>query len=370
VPTKDVKLAEITCHRPLRGSEVELLDLIESMDKVGQLQEILLNSKKEIIAGRRRVEAARALKWDTIRAIVDPSLDDAARALKAERDENTCRVEMTKAERVELAHKLLELERPKAQGRQQAGAAQTNAQLGRSSGDASGNLPEASPRGETRQIASAAVGISPRTIQKISDIKKASEQPGGQARYGDLAERTKKDGEAIDPLHKEFKKRQEIYAAAAEQPGIYGKLAERLKKEDTFTVHRDFQKKVKEGTTKGEELLDQVGKPIPSHLRDLFGDRWLAQTAEAVEELSRDAIRVITDRVTKKGPAYKHLLCGDILKLLGEAAEALEIVHSHLTRGKPHAVHQACESKGCKDCRQSGWLPIDRYKELKSEGKA
>jgi hypothetical protein len=299
---------------------------------------------------------------------VSPDLDDAVRALKAERDENDRRLPMSQAEKVDLATRLLALERPKAQERQQSGALQTHAKLGRSATeDASGNLPEAS-KGTTRDKVAEAVGLSPRTVQKIKDIAEAAGKPAGQARYGDLADRTK--SEAIDPIFQEFKKREEVYAAADQQPGVFGVFAERLKAEDTATVHRDYGRKVKQGTTKGEELLDATGFPVPAHLKDLFGDRWLVEAAQAVEEFARDTWKRIMSKVERKGQAYgSYFLLPEMMKTGALIKAELERYHALLTAGRPHAVHQRCEGKGCEDCRRYGWLTRWRWTELKLEGK-
>jgi hypothetical protein len=94
-------------------------------------------------------------------------LDDAAALLRAERDENICRLDLTPREKVALGLALEGLERPRAKARQRAG--------GQAGGRGSGKLPEATT-GRTRDRVAAALGWSGRTYEAAKRVVKAAEE--------------------------------------------------------------------------------------------------------------------------------------------------------------------------------------------------
>ncbi len=165
-------------------------------------------------------------------------------------------------------------------------------------------------------------------------------------------------------------KEKDIRDAAKADPDRFGDLAAKLDEKGAKVdpIHRELKKREKAGTRKKDVLKDATGYDVPDGLRDLFGDWWLIDTATALEQIARDTLKAVLARVQKKGPAYKFLLCSDILKSLAAAKTEIETAHAHLTEGRPHAVHRACEGKGCKDCRQAGWVPRWRLKELAEGG--
>ena len=88
--------------RVLRGDTVN--ELMESMAKLGQLQPIAVqatgafNCNYLLVVGWHRLEAAKKLKWKSIRATVYNDMD-ADHAKLAEIDENLIRAELSPAER-------------------------------------------------------------------------------------------------------------------------------------------------------------------------------------------------------------------------------------------------------------------------------
>jgi uncharacterized ParB-like nuclease family protein len=85
--------------RALRPDNVDAI--AESMNAVGQLQDVLLRDRPGggywLVAGRHRLEAVRKLKWETVRCTIleDVSADEAE---LIEIDENLIRAELTPAE--------------------------------------------------------------------------------------------------------------------------------------------------------------------------------------------------------------------------------------------------------------------------------
>src|SRR5262249_12543469 len=61
--------------------------LAASLAEVGQLQPVAVSPDGLLVAGRRRLEAAKKLGWESIAVHVIEGLDDALARLRAERDE-------------------------------------------------------------------------------------------------------------------------------------------------------------------------------------------------------------------------------------------------------------------------------------------
>src|SRR5262245_57052306 len=78
-------------HRKDVGSLTELADSIRAL---GLLQPLVVRPDGQLIAGFRRLAALQILKWEVAPVhVVD--LDD---LLRAERDENMCRLDFTRSE--------------------------------------------------------------------------------------------------------------------------------------------------------------------------------------------------------------------------------------------------------------------------------
>lgn len=107
IETRDLGLAGIavTPNRMRQLREEVVKTLAESMKLQGQLQPIVVRPRGPLgyllVAGKHRYEAARLLKWSTIRCSIVDGLD-ADKALLAEIDENLIRGNLTFAE--EAAH--------------------------------------------------------------------------------------------------------------------------------------------------------------------------------------------------------------------------------------------------------------------------
>lgn len=101
-----------------RGDLGDLTDLAASIATEGLLHPVVVTTDNRLIAGHRRLEACRSLGWTDIEATFIEGVTDAAQFLRMERDENTCRKDMTPSEKVSLGCALEELERPKAKAAQ------------------------------------------------------------------------------------------------------------------------------------------------------------------------------------------------------------------------------------------------------------
>lgn len=125
-----VRIADVIVGERARKDYGDLASLIESIREHGVLQPIGVLAGNRLLFGGRRLEACRQLGWESIPYTRPRTRDDALALLTAERDENTCRKDMTPEEQVDLGLRIEEIEGPRAQERQaegqRAGAAATN----------------------------------------------------------------------------------------------------------------------------------------------------------------------------------------------------------------------------------------------------
>src|SRR4051794_11058655 len=115
---RQVPLDQITVGSRLRAEITRPTSLIYSIERIGLLHPVVLNSRMELIAGARRLAAVKHLGWKEITAVVAANLDDAVAALHAERDENLCRGPFTVGEMAEAGRRIEELEKPAAAARE------------------------------------------------------------------------------------------------------------------------------------------------------------------------------------------------------------------------------------------------------------
>lgn len=180
-----MKIRDITIRRRHRKDAGDVAALAESMRTVGLLHPVVVSRDGILIAGERRIEAAKQLGWDVIPSTVATDLDDALSLLRAERDENTQRKDFAPSEAVAVARDLAPLERKAAKARQAvAGPKQGKG----AKPSASGKLPE--PVGDTRDKLAAAVGLSGRNLEKATAVVEAAEEDPAFAPLVEQMDRT------------------------------------------------------------------------------------------------------------------------------------------------------------------------------------
>lgn len=129
----EVKVGSVKVGDRHRTELGDIDALMASMREIGSLlQPIVLDKDLHLVAGFRRLEAAKRLGWATISARIVNGLDDAVKALHAERDENTCRKDFTPSELVSMGLAIAAVEAPQAAERQRLGTLASNeAEVGR-----------------------------------------------------------------------------------------------------------------------------------------------------------------------------------------------------------------------------------------------
>jgi hypothetical protein len=203
VRVKDIEVKER--HRQDMG---DIDTLAKSIDEVGLLQPLVVceigEDHYKLIAGQRRLQALIKLGRKNVAVRIAKELKDAVEMLRAERDENTCRKDLTPSEAVAVGRAIEELEKPKAKARQREGQERGRR---RQQGDGvggklpptdsgngktrakedrvpiilpiigAGNLPPPKgDKGKTRDRVAEAVGMSGRTYDKAKAVVEAAEK--------------------------------------------------------------------------------------------------------------------------------------------------------------------------------------------------
>ena len=106
IPIKDIKI-----KKRVRKDLGDLSALKESLKLYGLMNPITLNKKYELIAGERRLQAAKQLGWTTINANIIDNLSEIEQ-LEMELKENNQRKEFTDAELMEGYKRLERLKNP------------------------------------------------------------------------------------------------------------------------------------------------------------------------------------------------------------------------------------------------------------------
>ena len=107
-----VKIADIKVKRRVRKDLGNLDQLKDSLRTYGLLNPITLTSSHELVAGERRLEAAKALGWESINAVIIDTKLTKLQKLEMEIEENNQRKEFTEDELLDGYHRLEKLRNP------------------------------------------------------------------------------------------------------------------------------------------------------------------------------------------------------------------------------------------------------------------
>ena len=106
-----VEIDTIKIRHRVRKDPGNIAALVESMKRYGQFSPIIINRKLELIAGFRRLTAAKEIGWHSINATIIDEDSEAAK-LEIELEENVQRKALTHDELSEGFTRLEELRRP------------------------------------------------------------------------------------------------------------------------------------------------------------------------------------------------------------------------------------------------------------------
>ena len=107
-----IKISEITVKTRVRKDLGDLDALKDSLRTYGLIHPITLNADYELVAGERRLAAAKAIGWETINAIVLDKNITPVQQLELELEENNQRKEFTNEELLSGYEKLENLRHP------------------------------------------------------------------------------------------------------------------------------------------------------------------------------------------------------------------------------------------------------------------
>jgi len=206
-----VAINQIQIKGRYRKNLGDLAPLVSSMRAVGLLQPVVVDSESRLIAGQRRIEAAKALEWAEIDAVVAGDLNDALRLLTAQRDENCCRMDFAPSEAVAVGAAIEAIESRAAKERQREHGETAPGRHG----DTGGKLPQL--KGKTRDRVAAAVGMKARTYEKAKAVVEAAKQD--PKRFGPLVKEMDDTGK-VDRAYSKVRraKRAAEERANAERP--------------------------------------------------------------------------------------------------------------------------------------------------------
>ncbi|MCL2008901.1 MAG: ParB N-terminal domain-containing protein [Treponema sp.] len=106
-----VPIEEIKVKKRIRKEMGDISALAESLKKFGQISPIVITKSNVLVAGERRLEAAKSLGWASINVIIADIPDELTR-VEYEREENTQRLSFTDEETLEAEKRIERLSRP------------------------------------------------------------------------------------------------------------------------------------------------------------------------------------------------------------------------------------------------------------------
>ena len=106
VPIDDIKV-----RKRIRKDLGNISSLAESLKKFGQINPVVITKKNVLLAGQRRLEAAKSLGWKTIAAVI-VDVSGPLEKLEYEVEENIQRREFSPREEADAANRLNRLRNP------------------------------------------------------------------------------------------------------------------------------------------------------------------------------------------------------------------------------------------------------------------
>lgn len=171
------KTSKITVKDRIRQDLGDLAPLMESLKERGLINPITIRADGTLIAGERRLEAARRLGWQEIEVHVWRSQADTEELFYVEREENTCRKALKPTEAELMWDRYRDLVRANGAG-----------EMGR--GDKNRSLkyvPGAAVEGAVEKLAAEALGSSARTLRRVREVREAAEDKTQPAEVREVA---------------------------------------------------------------------------------------------------------------------------------------------------------------------------------------
>jgi ParB family chromosome partitioning protein len=106
-----VSVEDVIVKNRIRKDLGDINSLAASMKQYGQISPIVISRKNVLIAGGRRLEAAKLLGWRTITAVISDAAGDLAK-LEMEVEENTQRRDFNPEELAEATKRIYRMKTP------------------------------------------------------------------------------------------------------------------------------------------------------------------------------------------------------------------------------------------------------------------
>jgi ParB family chromosome partitioning protein len=106
-----IPVNEVIVKNRIRRELGDIEALAESFRRYGQISPIIINKKNVLIAGGRRLEAAKLLGWESISAVILDS-NDKLELLEIEVEENKYRKDFNDEETAEALKQIEKLKHP------------------------------------------------------------------------------------------------------------------------------------------------------------------------------------------------------------------------------------------------------------------
>lgn len=191
-----MNLDSIVIGERVRKEMGDVQSLAASIKRHGLLHPIVVKKDKTLVAGHRRLEAARRLGWQEI-AVTVIDVED---LLTAERDENTERKDFTPTEAVAIGRLIEEQHKAKILIQEASRKSQRGAERFTKLKELSG----VDPLGQTRDAAARAVGLSTASYARARRVVAAAE--ADPENFGDLPTHMDDTGN-ITGAHREMERR-------------------------------------------------------------------------------------------------------------------------------------------------------------------
>ena len=189
---QDIKIGK----RFRKDVDTGINELCRSIEELGQLQPVIVDTNRVLLVGARRHRACELLERDVWVEEVD-GLTNLVEKLKAEQHENTCRMPFTPSEATAIGKAIFEAEKPKAEERQKAGKLNVNTSAGL------GNLPKGSPV-RAADVAALAAGMSRSTFEHAVLVVDEAAKPDALPEVIEAARKMDETGK-VDPAYKAVK---------------------------------------------------------------------------------------------------------------------------------------------------------------------
>lgn len=266
----------------IRKDPGDLAALADSIGRLGLLHPIVIAPTDDLLAGWRRLEAAKLLGWTEVPVSVANDVADLRDALAVEQDENTERKSFTTSEADAMRRAIEALEKPAAKERQRAGGGDHR----------SGSAKLAEPAPRPRDLAARATGKSAETLRKAGKVIDVANDPATPEQVRVVAEQAVEDMDRTGKVDGPYQQTRDAIAdhVAETMPSLVENEASRAAGKSIRKLVNDLKAvdpEVAGAGTRRTEHLDLHIEKVDQALAWLAAYRKAVVGLEIVKEASR-----------------------------------------------------------------------------------